>query len=74
MANGYSRYSGSEFTGDFRDNTISAKKRGDFLTAGERRRLLVMTGREDDPTLPHDTRVWDGLAPSPLSVIDTLDD
>lgn len=71
MARGYKgNYTGSEFTGDFRDNTVSAKNKGDHLNATERYRLLKLTGREDDPTRPHDTRVWDGLREAPNSVID----
>ena len=74
MARGYKRYSGTEFTGDFRDNTVSAKAKGDHLNATERYRLLKMTGAEDDPTRPHDPRVWIGLAPPGESVIDHYDE
>lgn len=70
MAKGYSQYTGSEFTGDFRDNTVSAKNDGDFLTPTERYRLLKLTGKEDKPTLPAERRVWLGLNKSPDSVID----
>lgn len=70
MATPYKRYSGTEYTGEFRDNMVAAKARGDFLTASERLQLLKTTGKEDDPTLPRDERVWDGLREAPNSVID----
>jgi hypothetical protein len=74
MARGYKRYAGTQFTGVTRDNTIAAKAKGDHLNSSERNRLLKMTGVEDDPTLPHDPRVWIGLAPPGESVIDHYDE
>lgn len=71
MATPYKKnYRGTEFTGVHRDTVIAAKVRGDFLTGGERYQLLKMTGREGDPTLPRDERVWGGLRAAPNSVID----
>lgn len=66
------RTDSTQFGGEFRSNTIPAKNKGDFLTGSQRLMLIKATGKEDDPTLERDRRVWLGLKKSPDSVIDNL--
>lgn len=63
----------SEFTGEFRENTLSAKEAGAPLDAEERMRLIKLTGTEDILALPDGHRSWDGLRPYPDSVVDFED-
>lgn len=62
----------SEFTGEFRANTLPAKEKGAPLDAQERMRLIKLTGTEDITAEP-DRRAWLGFAPEPESVIDFED-
>lgn len=73
MVLSYKQYAGTEYTGNFADNGLSAKKKGDTLTSTERNRLFKATGQQVDPTKPLERRVWLGLKPSPNSVIDFED-
>lgn len=67
-------YSGqSEFTGTTRRNTLPKKERGAPLDAQERYRLMRLTGTEDITAEPDGHRSWNGLLPSPKSVIDFED-
>lgn len=66
-------YSGrSEFTGEFRPNTLPAKDRGAPLDASERMRLIYVTGTEDIEAEP-DRRAWLGFRSTPDSEIDFRD-
>lgn len=62
----------SEFTGEFRNNTLPAKDKDAPLDASERMRLIYLTGTEDVTAEP-DRRAWLGLAPYPDSVTDLED-
>lgn len=62
----------SEYTGEFRRNTISAKDAGAPLDASEKLRLLYLTGTTEVTAEP-DRRAWLGFAPTPDSEIDFED-
>jgi len=62
----------SEFTGEFRRNTLPAKDAGAPLDASERLRLIYLTGTEDITAEPT-TRSWDGLKEYPDSAVDLED-
>lgn len=62
----------SEFTGEFRRNTLPAKDPGAPLDAEERARLIKLTGTEDITAEP-DRRAWLGYSSTPDSVIDFRD-
>jgi hypothetical protein len=61
-----------EYTGEFRDNTLPAKKQGMPLSAQERQRLIYVTGTENIEAEP-DRRAFLGIGPYPDSVIDFED-
>jgi len=67
-----SRVGFSEFTGEFRRNTLSKKDAGAPLDASERLRLIYVTGTEDIEAAP-DRRAWLGFNTTPDSVIDFVD-
>lgn len=62
----------SEYTGEFRPNTLPYKDTSAPLDAEERARLIKLTGTEDIEA-PPDRRAWLGIAPYPESVIDFKD-
>jgi len=61
----------SEFTGEFRENTLPAKEPDAPLDADERKRLIYVTGTEDI-TAPPNRRAWLGFK-NEESVIDFED-
>lgn len=63
----------SEFTGEFRTNTLPAKERSAPLDAQERMRLIKLTGTEDITAEPDDHRSWEGYLPKFKSQIDLED-
>lgn len=63
----------SEYTGEFRANTLPAKDKDAPLDASERLKLIYITGTEDITAEP-DRRAWLGFNPTPDSVIDFEDD
>jgi len=64
--------SDSEYTGEFRANTLPAKEKDAPLDATERLRLIYITGTEDITAEP-DRRAWLGFNKTPDSVIDFED-
>jgi len=62
----------SEFAAEVRANTLPAKEPGAPLDAGEKLRLLKLTGTEDITAEP-DHRIWLGWNRSPDSEIDFED-
>lgn len=63
----------SEYTGEFRRNTLRAAPAGSEPTPWEKLRLAHLTGQPDDITSEPDRRIWLGWSPYPGSVIDFKD-
>lgn len=63
----------SEFTGEFRENTLRAAPAGSEPLPWEKLRLAKLTGQPEDITSTPDRRVWLGFEKYPGSVIDFKD-
>ena len=63
----------SEYTGEFRENTLPAKQPGAPLDAQEKMRLMKLTGTVDILAEPDDRRSWEGYKPKFDSQIDLED-
>lgn len=63
----------SEYTGEFRENTLPAKTPPAPLDAQEKMRLMKLTGTVNILAEPDGHRSWEGYKPYPDSQIDLED-
>lgn len=63
----------SEYTGEFRENTLRAAPAGSVTVPWEKLRLAHLTGEPEDITSTPDRRIWLGFDRYPNSVIDFRD-
>lgn len=65
---------GSEFTGEQHpSNSLANKRKGEYLSPGERLRLIYQTGQDSDPTKAvDDGRAFHGWKRTPHSIVDAV--